>query len=106
MLREISRMLVAGLALLAPLALPTRALAAGEVPSDILITDPALLESLGFPPDATDVYATPQALQQLLMGPAEREQQQEELLSRLEAVPLGGPYGPSGGATTVSYHAL
>lgn len=50
-------------------ALPVLAPPSHAAESRVPITDPQLLERMGFAPDATNVYATPQALQQLLMGP-------------------------------------
>lgn len=51
--------------------LPAMAQSRGETDGRIPITDPALLERMGFPPDTTDVYATPQAFQQLHADSAE-----------------------------------
>lgn len=73
--------LVVAVALLAaavpatPLPTPTPASAAAEEP--VPIADPVLLESLGFEPDATNVYAMPQVLREMAMDPAERAAAQE-----------------------------
>lgn len=47
------------------LALPASTYANEESDNRIHITDPALLESKGFEPDATNVYATPEAFAQM-----------------------------------------
>lgn len=54
------------------LALSAPALANDGIESLTPITDPVLLARLGAAPDATNVYATPQALRELTMGPAEQ----------------------------------
>lgn len=61
------------------LVLPTQALPSEEASEDILITDPVLLERMGLDADATNVYATPQVLEYLLMEPAEYAAAQEAL---------------------------
>lgn len=97
------------LAASALLALSAVALAADEAREDIPITDPALLESLGFPPDATNVYATPRAFEELMMDPAERAarrqaQLAEEENAAEESSPAGGPYGTAtAGFSTVYF---
>lgn len=63
----------------------------------VLVTDPVLLESMGFEPDATTVYVTQQALREMAMDPAERAAAQyvllEESRTAQEISPAGGPYG-------------
>lgn len=54
------------------LALPVVVQASEAADDRIPIVDPELLESRGFAPDATNVYATPEAYAQMLMNPAER----------------------------------
>lgn len=95
--------LLAGMLLL---ALPARALPAGDAPQDILVTDPALLENLGFDADATNVYATERALRHIAMSPAERAADDAALLATAEVDPAGGPYGLGDGFTTISQRSL
>lgn len=64
-------------ALLALAALPTSARAEDGADNRIPITDPALLERLGFAPDVTNVYATEQALRSMSLTPAERAAAEE-----------------------------
>lgn len=77
------------------LALP--APAADTTGEDISITDPALLEQLGFEPDATNVYATRRAYERLLISPEEQAALQEaqlaERLAEKEAATAAGAYG-------------
>lgn len=68
------RVLIAGLPLL---LLPAATLARDAAGDRIPITDPALLGSMGFSPDATNVYATPSALREIAMTPAEHLASQE-----------------------------
>ncbi|MGH9379000.1 MAG: S-layer homology domain-containing protein [Thermoanaerobaculia bacterium] len=86
------------------LALPALAQPADTVDDDIPITDPALLERLGFEPDAANVYATPQVYEQLGMSPAERAAAQAATLkARREesrtAADSGDSRGPFGTGT-------
>lgn len=74
------------------MALPALGAATDAAREETPITDPVLLERLGFEPDATNVYATPQALGQLLMDPAER--------AASEAEPSAGQSSPFGTATS------
>lgn len=64
-------------ALLALAALPASARAEDTADNRIPITDPALLERLGFEPDATNVYATEQARRSMSLTPAERAAAEE-----------------------------
>lgn len=70
-------------------ALPALAHPSLGAESRVPITDPQLLERMGFAPDATDVYATPQELQQLLMGPNAANTIQEGT----EEAPAKGVFG-------------
>jgi hypothetical protein len=81
------------------LALVTPAFPAEAAGDDVPITDPALLESLGYEPDAANVYATPQAYEQLLMSPAWRAAVQEMQLAEHAAAQGGATAGPFGTAT-------
>jgi hypothetical protein len=45
---------------------------AAETETRVHITDPSLLKSLNYEPDATNVYAAPEAYTEMLMSPAER----------------------------------
>lgn len=90
------------------LALSAAALSAAEAGEDIPITDPALLEKLGFEEDATHVYATPRAYKELLMNPAERAALQQTRAADLMAgEESAGPFGTSAvGFTPVLAHAI
>lgn len=93
------------------LALPASAATGNAAREDIPITDPTLLERLGFEPDARNVYATPQAFADLMMDPAERvalgETRRAQRLAAQDDSPLGGPYGTQArGYTPVSPYGL
>lgn len=82
--------------LAALLALPATA---AEEP--IPITDPMLLERLGFEPEAKNVFATPQALRNILLSPAERAAAREAHLAAESQSTFGTSatgYSPVSGA--------
>lgn len=87
-------------------ALPAPALPAGETGQDIPITDPVMLASLGFEPDATNVYATPQAFKDLLMAPQQRAAVQEARLEEHRAAQEGSPGAAPFGTDTAEYAAV
>lgn len=94
----------AGAAVLALLALPTWAAPGDEAGEQVPITNPELLQSMGFAPDATHVHATPHALRRMAMGPAEREAvRQEEIQLTAEA---RSAFGHTLGGTHMSYQAF
>lgn len=89
------------------LAVPASALARGMPEEAAPVTDPVLLESLGFAPDATNVYALPQALRHHAMSPAERAAEQEELSRGLEEGGKEGIFGTADfGTTLLSYQSF
>lgn len=77
------------------LALPALAAPVDGAREDLPVTDPVLLERLRFEPDAGNVYATPRALEELRMDPAERAALEETWLAERLAPSssAGGPYG-------------
>ncbi|MGH9382349.1 MAG: S-layer homology domain-containing protein [Thermoanaerobaculia bacterium] len=71
---------------------------ADDARRDIPITDPIVLERLGLQPDDTHVYATPEALRQLMMSPAEQAAAQEEIRrAEIASAQSGGPFGTAFG---------
>lgn len=70
-------------------ALPTLAHPSHAAESRVPVTDPQLLERMGFAPDTTNVYATARALQQLLMGPDAGNTMREEV----DGAPAEGVFG-------------
>lgn len=76
----------------------------------IPLTDPALLERLGFEPDAGNVHATPQVYEQLMMGRAERAAAQAATVeARREQIRIGQDAGDSQspfGTSTVGYSTV
>ncbi|MGH9380978.1 MAG: S-layer homology domain-containing protein [Thermoanaerobaculia bacterium] len=93
--------LTTGLAALLALPPPTRALDATD--ERIPLTDRALLERLGFEPDAPNVYATPRALANLLMSPAERAAAAQAQLAPDGAAEQGTPVDGSYGTSTQGF---
>ncbi|MGH9382156.1 MAG: S-layer homology domain-containing protein [Thermoanaerobaculia bacterium] len=92
-------------------ALPAPALPVGETGRDIPITDSVLLQRLGFEPDATDVYAMPRALEELLMSPEERVAAQrarlEEYRNVREQPVVAAPFGTgSAGSSPIEARAI
>lgn len=89
------------------LVLPTQALPSEEASEDILITDPVLLERMGLDADATNVYATPQVLEYLLMEPAEYAAAQEALQETDGNAEPSGAFGTDTlGFTSVGAYAF
>lgn len=72
------------------------------------ITDPRLLESWGFAPGASNVHATPQALAQLAMDPAEAEEVRRSALETQVAVDadVRSPFGGVVGHTAIDQAAF
>lgn len=92
--------------LAAALALPALATAAGAGDENIPITEPALLARLGYAPDAADVYATPQAYQELSMDPAGRAALQQALLAERRSARQAAPAEGLFGVATAGYSPI
>lgn len=91
---------------LAVLTLSSKVLPADEVREDVPVTDAALLESLGFAPDATNVYATAQAYGSLRVTPFERAAAEAARASASAVMDAGRSFGSNLGYTTVPYAAF
>lgn len=91
-----------GIAIGLLLALPALAPASDAADDRIPIVDPELLESMGFEPGATNVYATPEAYEQMLMSPEERATASSLDAQDTDAVDAEGTVGdPAGFFSTI-----
>ncbi|MGH9380731.1 MAG: S-layer homology domain-containing protein [Thermoanaerobaculia bacterium] len=102
-MKERASTLTLGTALAVLLALPALAQSTGTADDRIRITDPGLLETLGYAPGTPNIYATPEAYAQMLMSPAELAaaselESQDGALIEDES---RSPFGDNPGVTTV-----